>query len=224
MRTTKFPQRATKSRRVPTFALIRQMWESGCSKQMTTHAAQGTIPRVNNRDANPNASSHDRIRAAILTISDKGSRGERTDQSGPALSRWLSERGVEVAVTAMLADEQALIASVLQQWSDSGDTDLILTTGGTGVSPRDVTPEATVQVLQRIIPGFSEAMRAASLAKTPFAMISRGVCGNRYRTLILNLPGNPTAAVENLEAVWPAVPHAIRKLQGDPSDCVPSPK
>jgi molybdenum cofactor synthesis domain-containing protein len=162
------------------------------------------------------------IRAAVLTVSDKGSRGERTDQSGPALSRWLSERGVEVAIQAMVADEQPLIADAIQKWADSGNADLILTSGGTGVSPRDVTPEATAQVVQRLIPGFSEAMRAASLAKTPFAMISRGVCGIRHRTLILNLPGNPAAAVENLEAVWPAVPHAIRKLQGDPSDCVPS--
>jgi molybdenum cofactor synthesis domain-containing protein len=175
-------------------------------------------------DANSNLDSLTRIRAAILTVSDKGSTGQRTDQSGPALSRWLSERGVRIAAEAMVADEQPLIASALQQWADSGDADLILTTGGTGVSPRDVTPEATVQVLQRIIPGFSEAMRAASLAKTPFAMISRGVCGDRNGTLILNLPGNPTAAVENLEAVWPAVPHAIRKLQGDPFDCVPPQK
>jgi molybdopterin adenylyltransferase len=179
---------------------------------------------MNEHGANPNVANRNPIRAAILTISDKGSRGERTDQSGPALSRWLAEHDVEIAVTAMLADEQPIIASVLQQWSDSGDTDLILTTGGTGVSPRDITPEATLQVLHRVIPGFSEAMRAASLAKTPFAMISRGVCGNRNRTLILNLPGNPTAAVENLEAVWPAVPHTIRKLQGDPADCVPAQK
>jgi molybdopterin adenylyltransferase len=173
------------------------------------------------KNANPNIAHPNRIRAAILTVSDKGSRGERIDQSGPALTRWLSERGVEIAVAAMVADEQSLIASALRQWSDSGDADLILTTGGTGVSPRDVTPEATVQVLHRVIPGFSEAMRAASLTKTPFAMVSRAVCGIRHRTLILNLPGSPTAAVENLEAVWPAVPHTIRKLQGDPADCAP---
>lgn len=179
---------------------------------------------MNERGANPNVANRSRIRAAILTISDKGSRGERTDQSGPALSRWLGEHDVEIAVTAMLADEQPLIASALQQWSDSGDTDLILTTGGTGVSPRDVTPEATLQVLHRVIPGFSEAMRAASLTKTPFAIVSRAVCGIRNRTLILNLPGSPKAAVENLEAVWAAVPHTIRKLQGDPADCAPSPK
>jgi molybdopterin adenylyltransferase len=179
---------------------------------------------MNERGANPNVANRSRIRAAILTISDKGSRGERTDQSGPALSRWLAEHDVEIAVTAMLADEQPLIASALQQWSDSGDTDLILTTGGTGVSPRDVTPEATLQVLHRVIPGFSEAMRAASLTKTPFAIVSRAVCGIRNSTLILNLPGSPKAAVENLEAVWAAVPHTIRKLQGDPADCAPSPK
>jgi len=175
-------------------------------------------------DATPNLAAAKPIRAAILTISDKGSSGQRTDQSGPALSRWLSERGVQIVFAAMVPDEQSEIASSLQQWSDSDDTDLILTTGGTGVSPRDVTPEATVQVLHRVIPGFSEAMRAASLTKTPFAIISRGVCGNRHQTLILNLPGNPTAAVENLEAVWPAVPHTIRKLQGDPADCAPPQK
>lgn len=175
---------------------------------------------MNGHSANAKVANRNRIRAAILTISDKGSRGERTDQSGPALSQWLGEHDVEIAVTAMLADEQPLIASVLQQWSDSGDTDLILTTGGTGVSPRDVTPEATLQVLHRVIPGFSEAMRAASLTKTPFAIVSRAVCGIRNRTLILNLPGSPKAAVENLEAIWAAVPHTIRKLQGDPADCV----
>ncbi len=163
-----------------------------------------------------------RIRAAILTISDKGSRGERIDQSGPALARWLAERGVEIAASAIIADERTLIAGALRQWSDSQEADLILTTGGTGLSPRDVTPEATLQVVDRVVPGFSEAMRAASLAKTPHAMLSRAVCGIRSRTLILNLPGSPAGAMENLEAVWPAVPHAIRKLQGDPTDCAPS--
>jgi molybdenum cofactor synthesis domain-containing protein len=161
------------------------------------------------------------MRAAILTVSDKGSRGDRIDRSGPALSQWLDERGIEVAATAMVADEQDLIANALQQWSDSGDVDLILTTGGTGLSPRDVTPEATLRILDRVVFGFSEAMRAASMSKTPFAMLSRAVCGIRRRTLILNLPGSPSGAIENLEAVWAAVPHAVRKLQGDPEDCVP---
>jgi molybdopterin adenylyltransferase len=164
------------------------------------------------------------IRAAILTVSDKGSRGQRTDESGPALAHWLGERGVEIAATALVADEQEPIARTLKQWCDSGQADLVLTTGGTGVSPRDVTPEATLPVLERIIPGFSEAMRAASLAKTPFAMIARGVCGIRGRALVLNLPGSPKAAVENLEAIWAAVPHAIRKIQGDPSECAPPQK
>jgi molybdenum cofactor synthesis domain-containing protein len=171
-----------------------------------------------------NVASTNPIRAAILTVSDKGSRGERIDKSGPALAQWLSERGVEIATTSMVADEQDLIAKSIEQWSDSGDADLILTTGGTGVSPRDVTPEATMRVLDRIIPGFSEVMRATSLSKTPYAMVSRAVCGIRKRTLILNLPGSPAGAVENLDAVWSAVPHTIRKLQGDMTDCAPPQK
>jgi molybdopterin adenylyltransferase len=161
------------------------------------------------------------MRAAILTVSDKGSRGERTDRSGPDLSRWLSGHGVEVVASEIVADEQELIAKALRLWADSNAADLILTTGGTGVSPRDVTPEATLRVLDRVVPGFSEVMRAVSMTKTPFAMLSRAVCGIRKRTLILNLPGSPAGAVENLEAVWPAVPHAVRKLQGDMEDCAP---
>jgi molybdopterin adenylyltransferase len=162
------------------------------------------------------------IRAAILTVSDKGSRGGRTDESGPALARWLGERGVAVRATAVVADERAVIARTLAGWADTEAADLILTAGGTGVAPRDVTPEATAQILERAIPGFAEAMRAASLAKTPRAILSRAVCGIRRRSLILNLPGSPSGAVENLAAVWSAVPHAIGKLQGDPSDCAPA--
>jgi len=164
------------------------------------------------------------MRAAILTVSDKGSRGQRMDQSGPALAQWLTGHGVEVAFTELVADERPLIASVLRKWSDANVADLILTTGGTGLSPRDVTPEATLQILDRVIPGFSEVMRSVSLAKTPHAMLSRAVCGIRNRSLILNLPGSPAGAVENLEAVWAAVPHAVRKLQGDPEDCAPQRK
>jgi len=164
------------------------------------------------------------MRAAILTVSDKGSVGQRIDQSGPALAQWLTARGVEVAFTELVADERPLISSVLRKWSDSAAADLILTTGGTGLSVRDVTPEATLQILDRVVPGFSEAMRAASLAKTPHAMLSRAVCGIRNRSLIVNLPGSPAAAVENLETVWPAIPHAIRKLQGDMEDCAPPQK
>ena len=160
------------------------------------------------------------MKAAILTLSDKGSRGERADLSGPALASWLTEREVEIARTEVIPDEADLISAKLAEWADGGEFDLILTTGGTGVSPRDVTPEATVRVLDRLIPGFGEAMRAASLTKTPQAMISRAVSGVRKRTLIVNLPGSPRGAIENLEAVWPAIPHALKKIQGDMGDCV----
>ncbi len=160
------------------------------------------------------------MKAAILTLSDQGSRGERADLSGPALASWLSGRGVEIARTEIIPDEADLISSKLAEWADGGEFDLILTTGGTGVSPRDVTPEATLRVMDRTIPGFSEAMRAASLAKTPQAMISRAVSGVRKQTLIVNLPGSPRGAIENLEVVWPAIPHALKKIQGDMGDCV----
>lgn len=159
------------------------------------------------------------MKAAILTLSDKGSRGERVDASGPALSAWLAERGVETACTEIIPDEASLIEERLRDWADEGAFDLILTTGGTGVSPRDVTPDATLKILDRVIPGFGEVMRMRSLAKTPNAMISRAVAGIRGNTLIINLPGSPKGAVENLEAVWPAVPHTVEKIQGDPREC-----
>ncbi|MFP5250643.1 MAG: molybdenum cofactor biosynthesis protein B [Acidobacteriota bacterium] len=159
------------------------------------------------------------MKAAILTVSDKGHRGEREDTSGPALSAWLAERGVTVVWTRILPDSAPDIAAQLIEWADSRIPDLILTTGGTGVSPRDVTPEATRRVLEREIPGMAEAMRAASLAKTPYAILSRAVAGIRGQSLIVNLPGSPKGAVENLEAVWRAVAHAVGKIQGDGSDC-----
>ncbi len=159
------------------------------------------------------------MKAAILTVSDKGDRGEREDRSGPALASWLAERQVEVVFTRLLADEAGAISAQLAGWADHADCDLILTTGGTGVSPRDVTPEATRDVLEREIPGIGEAMRASSLAKTPFAILSRAVAGVRGQTLIVNLPGSPAGAIENLAAVWTAVKHAVSKIQGDTSDC-----
>ncbi len=163
------------------------------------------------------------MKAAILTLSDKGSRGERADASGPALEKWLAERDVETTRTAVIPDEADQISATLREWADGGTFDLILTTGGTGVSPRDVTPEATMRILDRVIPGFGEVMRLKSLEKTPHAMISRAVAGIRGNTLIINLPGSPKGAIENLEAVWPAVPHAVEKIQGDTRDCAPSP-
>jgi molybdopterin-guanine dinucleotide biosynthesis protein MobB len=159
------------------------------------------------------------MKAAILTLSDKGARGERTDSSGPALSAWLNQRGVETVKAELIPDETAQIAATLANWADCGLADLILTTGGTGVSPRDVTPEATRQIVEREIPGFGEVMRAESLKKTTHAIISRAIAGIRRNSLIINLPGSPKGAVENLEAIWSAVPHAIAKLQGDQQDC-----
>lgn len=159
------------------------------------------------------------MNAAILTLSDKGSRGEREDLSGPALRNWLTERGVIVACTALMPDELEQIAALLEDWADRLRPDLILTTGGTGVSPRDLTPEATRRVIERELPGFAERMRMESLKKTPHAIISRAIAGIRGGTLIVNLPGSPKGAVENLAAIWPAIPHAIAKMQGDPADC-----
>lgn len=159
------------------------------------------------------------MRAAILTLSDRCSTGERADGSGPALRTWLEERGVTVTCTEVIPDESSLISEKLIEWSDSGAYDLILTTGGTGVSPRDVTPEATERVVERLLPGFGEVMRMESLKKTPHAIISRAVAGIRKNTLIINLPGSPKGATENIGFVWAAVPHAVAKLQGDPEEC-----
>jgi len=124
-----------------------------------------------------------------------------------------------VAWTAVCPDDEVEIRKVLMIWADENGADLILTTGGTGLSPRDVTPEAALSVIDRVIPGMAEAMRSASMKKTPHAMLSRAVAGVRGRTLIINLPGSPKGAKENLEAVIPALEHAIAKIQGDPSEC-----
>lgn len=159
------------------------------------------------------------MRAAILTLSDKGSRGERVDESGPALSAWLAERGVSTVQSRIIADEFEQIVAVLTEWSDADAADLILTTGGTGVSPRDTTPEATLQVVERVIPGLGELMRLRSLEKTPMASLSRAVAGIRKQALIINLPGSPKAALENLEAVWPTLGHAVEKIRGSQEDC-----
>jgi molybdenum cofactor synthesis domain-containing protein len=159
------------------------------------------------------------MKVAILVLSDKGARGEREDTSGPALEQWLARQGAKVMHTELIPDDQELIEVKLMGWADSGALDLLLTCGGTGVSPRDVTPDATLRVVERVIPGFGEEMRRKSLEKTPNALISRAVAGIRGRSLIVNLPGSPKGAIENLEAVWPAIPHAVAKIQGDKSDC-----
>ena len=159
------------------------------------------------------------IRTAIITLSDKGSKGEREDESGQAIRQMVGDINAVVSHYEILPDEKQRIIEVLQHLSDTGSIDLILTTGGTGVAPRDVTPEATLAVIDREIPGMAEAMRADSLKKTPHAMISRAVAGIRKQTLIVNLPGSPRAVRENLASILPAIPHAIEKIKGDTSDC-----
>jgi molybdopterin adenylyltransferase len=159
------------------------------------------------------------LRAVVLVLSDKGARGERKDTSGPALVEFLAGQGHPAATLELLPDEIELISARLGELCDAGSCDLVLTCGGTGVGPRDVTPEATRAVITTEIPGFGERMRAASLEKSPHAIISRSLAGVRAGTLIINLPGSPRAALENLQAVWAAVPHLVAKLQGDPEDC-----
>jgi molybdopterin adenylyltransferase len=159
------------------------------------------------------------IQTGIIIVSDKGSRGERVDQSGPAIRKVLEDRLFTVVDCQIVPDEKEAIQKAVLQCSESLKCDLILTSGGTGISPRDVTPEATEAIIDRHLPGFAEAMRMHSLTLTPHAMISRAVCGTYKETLILNLPGSPKGARECLEVVLPAIPHAIAKLKGDQSDC-----
>ncbi len=159
------------------------------------------------------------ITAVVITVSDRGSRGERVDGSGPEIAGMLQAAGMEIAGRQIVADEQADIRRLLIEWSDEKCVDLILTTGGTGVSPRDVTPDATRQVIEREIPGMGEAMRRHSAAVTPHAMISRALAGIRGRTLIINLPGSPKGARENLGVLLPALAHAIEKIKGDETEC-----
>lgn len=154
------------------------------------------------------------IRVAILTVSDKGARGEREDLSGAAVREAMGSLGSEVVFYVVVPDEKEIISSRLKEWADGGQVDVVITTGGTGLSPRDVTPEATLEVLDRVVPGIAEAMRAESLKKTPMAMLSRGVVGVRKETLIINLPGSPKGARECLEVVLPALPHAVETIKG----------
>jgi len=159
------------------------------------------------------------LKVSILVLSDKGSRGEREDLSGPALVKFVHGKGVTATDLVLLPDEREQIAAHLFRLCDNEKVDVILTCGGTGVSPRDVTPEATRDVITYEMPGFGEAMRAASMKKSPHAIVSRALAGVRGGSLIINLPGSPRAALENIEAVWQAVPHLVAKLQGDQEDC-----
>jgi molybdopterin adenylyltransferase len=155
----------------------------------------------------------------ILTISDKSSRGEREDESGKVIRELLAALNVHLVKYDVVPDEREVISEKLVEWADKEGVDLIITTGGTGLSPRDVTPEATLAVLDRMAPGFAEAMRVESLKKTPAAMLSRAVCGIRGWSLIINLPGSPRAVRECLEVILPALPHAMEVLKGEAGEC-----
>ena len=159
------------------------------------------------------------LTAGTLTISDKGSRGERQDKSGEVVREILSRIGVRIMNYDIVPDEKELITQKLVTWADEDNLDVIITTGGTGLTPRDVTPEATLAVTDRIVPGFAEAMRAESLKKTPHAMLSRAVVGTRGKCLIVNLPGSPSAVRECLEVILPALPHAVETLKGQAGEC-----
>lgn len=157
------------------------------------------------------------MKARILTLSDKGSRGERTDTAGPAAAKRLKAAGFEVTGIDVLPDERELIKEKLIEHAKNND--LIVTAGGTGLAPRDVTPEATAEVIDREIPGISEAMRSAGMDKTPRAMLTRGIAGARGTTLIINMPGSEKAVRESLDAIITVLPHAVEKLAGSGEDC-----
>jgi len=159
------------------------------------------------------------FKVGILTISDKGSRGERQDKSGEAIREILSSMDARIVNYGIVPDEKGLIVEKLVKWVDEDALDVLLTTGGTGLTPRDVTPEATLAVVDKIVPGFAEAMRAESLKKTPMAMLSRAVAGTRGKCLIINLPGSTKAVRECLGVILPALSHAVETLKGQAGEC-----
>lgn len=159
------------------------------------------------------------ITAVVLTVSDSAARGEREDKSGPAVVAELEKLGCRVCATEIVSDDRELIAARLKQYADSDDVNLILTTGGTGFAPRDNTPEATRDVIEKEAPGLAELMRLRSLDATPLAPLSRAVCGIRGRTLIINLPGSVRGAVQNFTAIRSTIPHAVGLLTEQSEKC-----
>ncbi len=156
------------------------------------------------------------VRVAVLTLSDSVSRGEQVDTSGDVIAQTLTPLGAEVVARDVLPDDAERISAALRAYADGGRVDLVVTTGGSGLAPRDVTPEATLQVVDRLIPGIPEAARIRTLAQTPLAILSRGVAGVRGRTLIINLPGSPKAVREWLDVILPVLAHAVELLQERP--------
>lgn len=156
------------------------------------------------------------LRFGIITLSDRSARGEREDASGPALASFLQAENCSVVRQHILPDDESTVCQTLIEWAESGEFDVILTTGSTGFAPRDIAPEATHAAIQKEAPGLAEVMRAESLKKTKHAMLSRAVAGIRARTLIINLPGSPKGAVENLQFIFSTLPHAVQLLHDDP--------
>ena len=184
-------------------------------------AAGNNVGNVRTDRGAPNDSTV-QYRAAVICASDRCFQGLRKDVSSPIIAEMLTGQGYEITATVMLPDEYEALRKAMVRIADDGSADLIVTTGGTGLAPRDVTPEATAAVIDRAVPGIPEAMRAESMKITPHGMLSRGIAGIRKRTLIINLPGSPKAVKENLSCILPALDHALLMLTGGTQDCAAS--